>query len=471
MCEKTWSVPDCSILSASGAGAIGDNTYDNAVTNALAHAALGCATAAANKQDCASGAIGGAASTVIARAVDGAVSDSGLSDTTQRALIATSSIAGSAALVGALGGEATTAAQAAENEVMNNALSHRQSSDLVKKLLATNDPRKRAQLLAEAEATSKQQGNSIDEEDAKKGAVELALGQKELLLANGNKLDSDTKGLGELATKNYTDYIDQTKPTTSYVWIPSSQAVQESTTTFGTNWSYMGSNASGIALGKTDNRSASDIAASVQDTAYALMLAPFAAGAIAYAPVPALTGGALDWGIQKFTGNDVSLTGIMLSIATGPIGLEVMAEKQVVGVGANSTSLVETEAAALRRIGQNPTGADLSLREPNSVLLTQAERISTAKAYQATAPRDLVEQALWNRVLEDPSVGRPLVTLQGDQRFAQSAGFTKMEATHRLPDGSSISIHYQYNSATGKAYDMKVVTPQRSVLQPGPSFE
>jgi filamentous hemagglutinin len=84
----------------------------------------------------------------------------------------------------------------------------------------------------------------------------------------------------------------------------------------------------------------------------------------------------------------------------------------------------------------------------------------------------LNEQALWNRVLADPAAGRDLPGLSGDQRFAQSAGFMKMEATHKLPDGSSITVHYQYNSTTGKAYDMKIVTPQPqpSVLQPGPSF-
>ncbi len=100
----------------------------------------------------------------------------------------------------------------------------------------------------------------------------------------------------------------------------------------------------------------------------------------------------------------------------------------------------------------------------------QAENLSTAKPFQSTVPRDLNEQALWNRVLADPSAGRPLPHLSGDQRFAQSAGFTKMEASHRLPDGSSVSIHYQYKSVTGKAYDIKIVTLQPSVLQPGPSF-
>jgi filamentous hemagglutinin len=131
---------------------------------------------------------------------------------------------------------------------------------------------------------------------------------------------------------------------------------------------------------------------------------------------------------------------------------------------------VADETAALNRIGENANGPVLSGKAPNTVLLQQAENISTAKPSQSTVPRDLNEQALWNRVLEDPAAGRPLPQLSGDQRFAQSAGFTKMEASHKLPDGSNISIHYQYNSITGKAYDIKIVTPQPSVLQPGPSF-
>ena len=48
-----------------------------------------------------------------------------------------------------------------------------------------------------------------------------------------------------------------------------------------------------------------------------------------------------------------------------------------------------------------------------------------------------------------------------------------MEAKHKLPDGSGISIHYQYNSNTGKAYDMKITSPQRipPVLQPGKTIK
>ncbi|CQJ50292.1 putative hemolysin [Yersinia rohdei] len=42
-----------------------------------------------------------------------------------------------------------------------------------------------------------------------------------------------------------------------------------------------------------------------------------------------------------------------------------------------------------------------------------------------------------------------------------------MSVNHTLPDGRNIKIHYQYNSFTNKAYDMKVITPQR----PGAAYK
>ncbi|MCC4592824.1 hypothetical protein LL974_16960, partial [Xanthomonas campestris pv. cannae] len=87
------------------------------------------------------------------------------------------------------------------------------------------------------------------------------------------------------------------------------------------------------------------------------------------------------------------------------------------------------------------------------------ESHSTAKLEQSKVPRDLNEQVLWNRVKDDPSKGKPL-KLNNDPNFPREDGWQKMEVTHRLPDGNSITIHYQYNERTGKAYDMKVVTPQ-----------
>lgn len=104
-------------------------------------------------------------------------------------------------------------------------------------------------------------------------------------------------------------------------------------------------------------------------------------------------------------------------------------------------------------------------------LIKNAESISTAKpGKQSAIPRDLNEQTFWKQVESNPSQGGKLDGLNNDSRFPVEAGFQKMESTHRLPDGSTISIHYQYNSNTGKAYDMKITTPQRNPLQPGPSF-
>jgi len=113
-------------LAASGAGIIGDFTNESPLSNMLAHAALGCVAAAAGKQDCASGAIGGAASSVIARAIDGGLSNTELSETTKKAIIAGGSVAGSALLVEGLGGDTMTAGNAAANEVLNNYLTHNQ---------------------------------------------------------------------------------------------------------------------------------------------------------------------------------------------------------------------------------------------------------------------------------------------------------------------------------------------------------
>ncbi|WP_445972367.1 hemagglutinin repeat-containing protein [Klebsiella pasteurii] len=98
----------------------------------------------------------------------------------------------------------------------------------------------------------------------------------------------------------------------------------------------------------------------------------------------------------------------------------------------------------------------------NKILISAAEKISTAKpGKQFTAPRDLNEQLLWNQVKDNPTIGRGLDGMNNDPRFPMSAGFQKMEAKQKLSDGSTITVHYQYNAVTGKAYDMKITTPQR----------
>lgn len=180
------------------------------------------------------------------------------------------------------------------------------------------------------------------------------------------------------------------------------------------------------------------------------------------------------WGIAKYSG--ASDRGADILATTAGAGFAVLSAAGAVrGTGGAAgggleNARVTQEVAALRRIANNPVGSDLTFRNPYSILLRQAEDISTAKSSHSIIPRDLNESALWNRVLADPSAGTPLPSLARDQRFARSAGFMKMQATHLLPDGSSISIHYQYNSITLRPYDIKIVTPQRSLLQPGASF-
>ncbi|WP_246871204.1 hypothetical protein [Pantoea ananatis] len=100
-------------------------------------------------------------------------------------------------------------------------------------------------------------------------------------------------------------------------------------------------------------------------------------------------------------------------------------------------------------------------------LIKNAEYITTAKGIQNPFPRDLNEKIVWNQVRANPaSAGEPLKGMNKDLRFPTYAGFQKMEAKQKLSDGSTITVHYQYNSYTGKAYDMKITTPQRSVADP-----
>ena len=105
-------------------------------------------------------------------------------------------------------------------------------------------------------------------------------------------------------------------------------------------------------------------------------------------------------------------------------------------------------------------------------LIKNAEYITTAKGIQNPFPRDLNEKIVWNQVRANPaSAGEPLKGMNKDLRFPTYAGFQKMEAKQKLSDGSTITVHYQYNSYTGKAYDMKITTPQRSVADPAKVFD
>ena len=101
-------------------------------------------------------------------------------------------------------------------------------------------------------------------------------------------------------------------------------------------------------------------------------------------------------------------------------------------------------------------------------LIKNAENISTANPTknppQVTTPRDFREITLWNNVVKNPKDGEPMIGMNGDPRFPTSAGFQKMQAIAR---GNGIKdnavIHYQYNSITNKAYDIKIVSKQQVI--------
>ncbi|MEK6636849.1 MAG: hypothetical protein AABY88_02075 [Pseudomonadota bacterium] len=172
-------------------------------------------------------------------------------------------------------------------------------------------------------------------------------------------------------------------------------------------------------------------------------------------------------GVSYFTG--LIFTGAVAVIGTGA---KVVLNKR------GGPDVVDPNVGrdAARRGDTPGANADSEAGDPASFTngrgpLVDYEKISTAKPGQAIKPRDLNEQVLFNQVIDNPAAGRKL-DLSGDPRFKASDGFQKLEAIQKLPDGTNITIHYQYNSVTGKAYDIKFVTPQRvpPPLQPGPSI-
>jgi filamentous hemagglutinin len=107
------------------------------------------------------------------------------------------------------------------------------------------------------------------------------------------------------------------------------------------------------------------------------------------------------------------------------------------------------------------------LTKEQQELINRAEFTTTAKGIQNPFPRDLNEKIIWNQIRANPSsAGVPLKGMNKDPRFPKYAGFQKMEAKKKLSNDSTITVHYQYNSMTNKAYDMKITTPQRDVSDP-----
>jgi len=100
------------------------------------------------------------------------------------------------------------------------------------------------------------------------------------------------------------------------------------------------------------------------------------------------------------------------------------------------------------------------------------DSISTANSAkgQVAQPRNLEEGLVVQEVLADPEIGKPL-DLNNDPLFHKDDGFIKMSYSHKLPDETSITVHYQYNKDTGKVYDIKFDSPEPNPIQPGISIK
>jgi hypothetical protein len=114
----------------------------NPVGNILAHAVLGCASAAAAQQGCASGAIGGAVGELVAP-VMGSVANNLLgaatNSPTYNATVQSLSTLTAGLVTQALGHNGVTAANTASNAVQNNFLNHAQVDELAERLRNCSD--------------------------------------------------------------------------------------------------------------------------------------------------------------------------------------------------------------------------------------------------------------------------------------------------------------------------------------------
>jgi Possible hemagglutinin (DUF637)/Pre-toxin domain with VENN motif len=142
-----------SSLAAAGANWIGDqfprvDQFDaqgvltqaaNPIGNILAHAVLGCASAAAQRQECASGALGGAVGELVAPAIASIAQNTfNLTPNTAAFNATVQSVSSLTAglVTTALGRNGVTATNAASNAIENNYLNHQEVSELLNSQLA-----------------------------------------------------------------------------------------------------------------------------------------------------------------------------------------------------------------------------------------------------------------------------------------------------------------------------------------------
>ncbi|WP_458762575.1 DUF637 domain-containing protein [Cupriavidus basilensis] len=121
---------------ALGANSIGANTEAGSFESIASHAALGCVAGAAGSGDCASGAIGGATSAVVAPLVGGALGVTTNADrdsTVNRVVVTAVAMLAGGGLAASLGQDGLIAAGAAQNEALNNYLSSKPERQALEK--------------------------------------------------------------------------------------------------------------------------------------------------------------------------------------------------------------------------------------------------------------------------------------------------------------------------------------------------
>ncbi len=89
-------------------------------------------------------------------------------------------------------------------------------------------------------------------------------------------------------------------------------------------------------------------------------------------------------------------------------------------------------------------------------MATQPLQPLTGKVgYIRTEPESLEEQL----TLKEAQSGQGSEIMQGKINDPSYQGWQKMQYVHKLPDGSSITIHYWYNPQTGIMTGFKFTTP------------
>lgn len=107
-------------------------------------------------------------------------------------------------------------------------------------------------------------------------------------------------------------------------------------------------------------------------------------------------------------------------------GGSLIATLLVGAAGSKTVKVIKTKENTSPAKNHNPDSAQTDMEaglpyggaHPETSVINY-DKISTAKPHQATSPRDLNEQALWNRVLADPASARD-TKLAGDTRFPRA---------------------------------------------------